>query len=384
MARALVNVPKTARRGQIIEIKALVSHPMETGYRPGPEGRIIPRDIITRFTCHYDREVVFSAELHPAVSANPYFAFTTVATASGTITPDLGRRQRLPSGRDGDDRGDMRLGRTIAALAALLACGSLRAEIAPNEKRSDTESLAPSTRAMQADDVANPGMLAVLDGEALWSAGPKSCAGCHGEATSSMRGVAARYPTWDGESGQAVDLAGRIDLCRSRHQGQSALAPESATRLALTTYVAHASRGQPIAPSPGPAMDAVRERGRALFGQRMGQINLSCATCHDANWGKSLAGTPIPQAHPVGYPIYRLEWQSIGSLQTPLPQLHDGGAGRALPLRSAGTRRTRSVSDGTGRGPVDRDAGRPALNAQLRATPDLAPAPCYCEDWGAR
>ena len=57
------------------------------------------------------------------------------------------------------------------------------------------------------------------------------------------------------------------------------------------------------------------EKGRALFEQRQGQINLSCAECHDDNWGKSLAGAPIPQAHPTGYPLYRLEWQSLGSLQ---------------------------------------------------------------------
>jgi sulfur-oxidizing protein SoxA len=62
-------------------------------------------------------------------------------------------------------------------------------------------------------------------------------------------------------------------------------------------------------------MSAVRERGGKLFQTRLGQLDLSCAACHDQNWGKRLGGTPIPQAHPVGYPIYRLEWQSVGSLQ---------------------------------------------------------------------
>ncbi len=85
MARALVNVPKTARRGQVIEIKALIAHPMETGYRPGPNGRLLPRDIIRHFVCTYGGTVVFEAELHPALSANPYLVFTTVATESGTI-----------------------------------------------------------------------------------------------------------------------------------------------------------------------------------------------------------------------------------------------------------------------------------------------------------
>ena len=86
MARALVNIPKTARRGEVIEIRTLISHPMETGYRPGPNGRILPRDIVTRFTCTYGAVEVFSADLYPAMSANPYLVFTTVATESGTIT----------------------------------------------------------------------------------------------------------------------------------------------------------------------------------------------------------------------------------------------------------------------------------------------------------
>ena len=86
MARALINVPKTARAGEVIEIKTLIAHPMETGYRTGPEGRMLPRDIIRRFTCTYDGEVVFAADLHPAVAANPFIAFTTTATVTGTLT----------------------------------------------------------------------------------------------------------------------------------------------------------------------------------------------------------------------------------------------------------------------------------------------------------
>lgn len=85
MARALLNVPKTARRGDVIEIRALISHPMETGYRPGPSGRIIPRDIITRFECRYGDAVVFAADLYPAMAANPYLVFTIVAQESGPI-----------------------------------------------------------------------------------------------------------------------------------------------------------------------------------------------------------------------------------------------------------------------------------------------------------
>ena len=85
MARALVTLPTTARRGEVIEIRALIGHAMETGYRPGVDGKVLARDIIRRFTCRYDGEVVFEAELFPAISANPYIAFHTLATVSGTL-----------------------------------------------------------------------------------------------------------------------------------------------------------------------------------------------------------------------------------------------------------------------------------------------------------
>jgi sulfur-oxidizing protein SoxZ len=86
MARTLLTVPPTARRGEVIELRALIAHPMETGFRPDANGQVLPRNLIRRFVCRYDDEVVFSAELHPAIAANPYFVFTTVATASGTIS----------------------------------------------------------------------------------------------------------------------------------------------------------------------------------------------------------------------------------------------------------------------------------------------------------
>ena len=86
MARALINVPAKAKRGDIIEIKTLISHTMETGFRSNDMGKQIPRDIITDFICRYNGEEIFRAELFPAISANPFFTFTTVATESGTIT----------------------------------------------------------------------------------------------------------------------------------------------------------------------------------------------------------------------------------------------------------------------------------------------------------
>ena len=86
MARAIINMPSQARRGEVIEIRALIGHPMETGYRVGADGQVLKRDILRRFICRYSGEQVFAAELHPAIAANPYLAFYTVATASGTLS----------------------------------------------------------------------------------------------------------------------------------------------------------------------------------------------------------------------------------------------------------------------------------------------------------
>ncbi len=85
MARTLINIPTSAKRGEVIAIRATIGHPMETGFRPGDDGKTLPRNIIQTFTCKYNGELVFSAEMFPAVSANPYLAFYTVATESGTL-----------------------------------------------------------------------------------------------------------------------------------------------------------------------------------------------------------------------------------------------------------------------------------------------------------
>lgn len=194
------------------------------------------------------------------------------------------------------------------------------ADIPLGERRSGYEFMGPQSRGMQDDDTANPGMLAVLDGEALWTRKTgdtgQACAGCHGEARASMKGVAARYPAFDPESGRPIDLEGRINQCRTDRQKAPAMAREGRELLALTTYVAHQSRGLPIAdPFADARLRPFVEAGRALFERRQGQIDMSCAQCHDDNWGRSLAGIAVPQAHPTGYPLYRLEWQSMGSLQ---------------------------------------------------------------------
>ena len=210
--------------------------------------------------------------------------------------------------------------RTAAVLAVLLAPASARAaEIPLDQRQPDTAYVSADTRALQNDDTANPGMLAVLDGEALWNekagAGNKSCADCHGDAAASMKGVAARYPAFNAAQNKPLDLEQRINQSRIDDQKAPALAFESKELLALTMYVGMQSRDMPVAIEENAQNKPFIEAGRALFEQRQGQLELSCAQCHDDYWGKKLAGSPIPQAHPAGYPIYRLEWQEVGSLQ---------------------------------------------------------------------
>ena len=207
----------------------------------------------------------------------------------------------------------------VAAMVLAVAIGAQAGDIPANQRRSDYELMGPELRQMQDDDAANPGMLWVSDGEALWqrkdgSAG-KSCADCHGAVARSMKGVAARYPAFDRKLGRPIDLEGRINACRTSHQRVEPLAFESKELLSLTAYVARQSRGLPINVADDAATLHFVTAGRIIFERRQGQLNLSCALCHDDNWGQKLAGAMIPQAHPTGYPLYRLEWQSLGSLQ---------------------------------------------------------------------
>jgi len=207
--------------------------------------------------------------------------------------------------------------RTCAVLAVvLLATPTANAD---TSKKSGLDYVSPQTRALQADDFANPGMLWVLEGEDIWAAKAgaenKSCAECHESAATSMKGVAARYPTFDPTAQRPLDLAGKINQCRKDRQQAEPLAWESRELNALTTYVAHQSRGLPIAPPNDPRLAPFIASGEKLYSQRMGQVDLACADCHDHRAGLKLAGNLIPEAHPTGYPLYRLEWQTVGSLQ---------------------------------------------------------------------
>lgn len=228
-----------------------------------------------------------------------------------------------------------RLALAAVALAAGVALAQERA-IPPGELKSGSAFLGSDLRALQNDVFANPGMLWVESGEKLWRepAGRRNlaCASCHKDA--SMRGVAASYPKIDKAGGKLVSLESRINLCRSGRMEADPLRYESEELLALTAYVARQSLGLPIKTSIEGAALAHFEAGRAGYHLRRGQMNLSCAHCHDAQWGKRLLSETISQGHPNAYPTYRMEWQTMGSLQRRIRACLSGIRAEMLPYGS--------------------------------------------------
>jgi sulfur-oxidizing protein SoxA len=223
--------------------------------------------------------------------------------------------------------------RKVVTALAIVASGTLHgASLEPPIPRSalkqGSEFTGNEARAMQADDFANPGMLWVSRGERLWGepagADGKSCAACHGDAGKSMRGVATRYPRIDPAAAKLVNVADRVNLCRDRKQKTAAFGQESEALLSLAAYVTWQSRGMPMNIGLDVHNAAAFERGRERYRRRLGQMNLSCAQCHDRNWGRTLYNETLSQGHPTGWPAYRLEWQTLGSLQRRLRACYSG------------------------------------------------------------
>jgi sulfur-oxidizing protein SoxA len=209
----------------------------------------------------------------------------------------------------------------------VLGVDSSQALEAPKDTRQSSYYLmTPENRAMQDDSNLNPALFWVMDGHKLWKekTGNKniSCASCHGDSGQKMAGVAAQFPKI--QKGKLQTLEGQINQCRTSRQEAPALAYENKELLALTTFVATQSKGLPIAVQETPQNKKDLQLGRQFFNERMGQLNLSCAQCHQDRAGLKLGGSLIPQAHPTAYPIYRIEWQTMGSLQRRLRNCMSG------------------------------------------------------------
>ncbi len=169
------------------------------------------------------------------------------------------------------------------------------------------------------DDFASPSAHGIDKGAQLWNlpAGKtnKSCQSCHGEASDSMKGVATRYPLIDKATGKLFNVEDRIRNCRQKQQKAPDWPLESDELLAMTLHVNGASKGMPIKVSiDGPAQKHF-EAGQKLFMTRQGQMNLSCTQCHDQRWGQRLFTDKLSQGQPNGYPIFRLDWQYLASLE---------------------------------------------------------------------
>lgn len=216
----------------------------------------------------------------------------------------------------------MTRGRTAATRLTILAAALLAAAVvgaAEAPLPSGTTFMSEALKARQRDEGANPGMLWVDAGTELWDtaagSAARACADCHGDAASSMRGVATRYPAYHAGAGTLLNLEGRINRCRTEQQGAAALEYESDGLLALTAFVARQSLGMPLDVRIDGAAAPYYREGKAFFHRRQGQLNLSCSQCHDRHAGDRLRGDVISYGLGNGYPVYRLEWQSLGSLQ---------------------------------------------------------------------
>jgi L-cysteine S-thiosulfotransferase len=230
-------------------------------------------------------------------------------------------------------------------LAALLFCAlTVLAQTPTADKRQSGFAIMDArTQAMQRDDAQNPAMLWVQGGAALWaqasSKNGTSCASCHGAAISQANGfsrppqtlqsVATRYPATDKLLGKTVNLSQRINLCRQRHQSLDPLGSEHDDLLSLESWLGHAARGQAVGAhlqtANDPALQAARQQGERLFLQRMGQLNLSCAQCHDERAGLKLGASTIPQGQATGYP--RLHDRRSRTALCSGQRRHDGAGG---------------------------------------------------------
>ena len=191
--------------------------------------------------------------------------------------------------------------------------------------------LTAETQILQDDDFSNPGYFWVERGEHIFSTGEKSCRSCHADA---LKGAAATFPKLTKTGGRLTNLEGQINYCRQTHQSLPELAYESEELLALTAFIAHQSKGVRSSIVRGAKVQKYFKDGREYFYSRRGQLNLSCHNCHDEHWGKKLRGDTISQGHGNGFPAYRFEWQSLGSLHRRFRDCDAGVRAEPLPFGS--------------------------------------------------
>ena len=174
------------------------------------------------------------------------------------------------------------------------------------------------TQQLQQDDFDNPGYLWVDKGEELWNTvdgkAGKSCATCHKDASVSMKGVGANMPKWDAKLKRPMTMEQRINNCRVENMQAKPWKWEADKMLSMTAYVRNQSRGMPVNVQADGPMKPWVKRGKELYYTRVGQLDMSCASCHEANYGKYIRADHLSQGQSNGFPTYRLKWQKVGSL----------------------------------------------------------------------
>jgi len=175
----------------------------------------------------------------------------------------------------------------------------------------------PETQSLQMDDFENPAMPTVDIGADIWEtvdgAAGKSCASCHNEADESMKGVRAGYPKWDADLGKPHTLETQINECRTERMEAKKWKWESGDMLAMTAYVGLQSRGMPVKVQTDGPMAKWHDLGKDLYYTRVGQLNMSCANCHEDNYGNMIRADHLSQGQINGFPTYRLKWGGLGS-----------------------------------------------------------------------
>ncbi|MCQ0989299.1 sulfur oxidation c-type cytochrome SoxA [Jiella marina] len=177
----------------------------------------------------------------------------------------------------------------------------------------------PETRSMEMDSFENPGMLNVERGEEIWNTvegeAGKSCASCHNEASESMKGVGAHYPKWNANAGKPINIELQINACRENQMKAEPYKFDAQDQKDLSAYIKHQSLGMPVEVdlSAGDMM-SWWEKGKERYYLRTGQLNLACATCHEANNGLYLRADHLSQGNTNGFPTYRLKQGNLVSL----------------------------------------------------------------------
>ena len=167
------------------------------------------------------------------------------------------------------------------------------------------------TQAMQMDDFDNPGMVAVDTAAEMWDAVEgsegKSCASCHGAAEDSMAGVRAVYPKWNDAAEEVRTLAMQINDCRENKMGADKFGYTSGDMAAMEALITLQSRGMPVNVAIDGPVQATWEAGKDLYYTRTGQLDLSCASCHEDNYGNMIRADHLSQGQINGFPVYRLK-----------------------------------------------------------------------------